>query len=260
MMQGILSPSSTGNGAVNSTFERRIIVLWVLVSVAAYTLDFVLISAVGSAVASLSCLTLVLSMAAPALAEWLVLRQYLPKLPWPRWLAATTIGSMLGAFSVGLCALLLLWLAGLLFPGPSLSFSTLFGQGTSSLALIVLTWIAAIGGTVVAAIYRWRTLTRFLSSEVLSFKSWWILAGAGAGFITGFALLVPQGMFASGLGNTMIRFMLGVSVTAASSFLTGVVLARLLATDILPPGNPTAGGGYMQNTGYGHVYRVPRGW
>jgi hypothetical protein len=257
MLQGILRPSSEANTSPNSTYERRVLILWVLAAVAAFTFDFVLISAGGSAAQTLALPTLLVGMLVPAMSQWFVLRQYLPKLAWPRWLSATIIGSMLGAFGVTLSFLFLVWLAGLVFPNPSVSFSQLFGQRNSPLAGIILLWVAVVGGAVVAALYQWRTMAKYLSSEVLSLKSLWIRASGGAGIIGGFALLTPSGLFENGLGNTLIRFMLGVLVTAASSFVTGIVLARLLSAPMLPPENlspdmaPPAGG-------FEQIYRVPR--
>ncbi len=91
-MQSIIKGASRDDSPLGGSFGRRVLLLWVLASISAYTLLFVLASLGQRAGHGLGMMSLAVGVFIPGIAQWIVLHRYLPGITWPRWLSATLIG------------------------------------------------------------------------------------------------------------------------------------------------------------------------
>jgi hypothetical protein len=138
--------------------------------------------------------------AAVGLAQWWVLRHYLPALTWRAWVLATTLGAIAA------------WVIGMLLGAAGGDF---FGSGESAAALVVGAALGPVVGALLG-LFQWLALRRYVQNAV-----WWVLANAAA-WTAGMAVIF--------VATSIVQEDTPVAAVAATWAVSGILAGVVVAT------------------------------
>jgi hypothetical protein len=203
--------------AFGSHWERRLWSRWVLANLmgefvglgvagtlgAAVTLAFGSVAGISTRIMMVLALIVAASVEGTAvgLAQWWVLRHYLPALTWRAWVLATMLGAIVA------------WMVGMVL---GTAGGALFGSGESAAALVIGVALGPVVGALFG-LFQWLALRRHVQNAI-----WWVLANAVA-WTAGMILI----FVATGIVQENTPMVVVAATWAVSGILAGVVVAAI---------------------------------
>lgn len=186
------------------------LIRWVAAGIAAIFITDAVSLVVQQSGALLQVISFVVFIVTLGLAQWLVLRLYLDQITWRSWLAATTLGQILGLLLASVQGFLLLS----------------FGVGISlNVFLYISLALVFVAGGVISGIcigfMQWRVLRHYFAGGR---ESIWLMSNIAAEVVI--AILPPPGIF---VPDDVARSALSIVAGALGAYITGRALLRLMA-------------------------------